>query len=283
MFTSPIPTFNRPLSSQTHSLKIPPSTSPLKFIQFWSSDAARRSDQMCSLQRSGNIFILTLTGSGEHRFNPQLLDSIRSSLRQVRSDVESAVSTDSSSNFVLITTAEGKFFSNGYDIDWERTSMNQMILMDDKLKSVVSDLITLPMPTIAAVSGHASAAGFIFAMSHDYIVMRRDRGFLYMSELDIRRVIPQWFAVLVKSRIGSAAVRREVVLKAPKLTADKALELGIIDSAHDGAEETVAAAVRLGEDLVARKWDGHTYAGNRMELLSEVLNVIGARCSVAKL
>ncbi|KAL0540976.1 hypothetical protein IC582_021002 [Cucumis melo] len=238
---------------------------------------------MCSLQRSGNIFILTLTGSGEHRFNPQLLDSIRSSLRQVRSDVESAVSTDSSSNFVLITTAEGKFFSNGYDIDWERTSMNQMILMDDKLKSVVSDLITLPMPTIAAVSGHASAAGFIFAMSHDYIVMRRDRGFLYMSELDIRRVIPQWFAVLVKSRIGSAAVRREVVLKAPKLTADKALELGIIDSAHDGAEETVAAAVRLGEDLVARKWDGHTYAGNRMELLSEVLNVIGARCSVAKL
>ncbi|KGN51283.1 enoyl-CoA delta isomerase 1, peroxisomal [Cucumis sativus] len=238
---------------------------------------------MSSLQRRGNIFILTLTGPGEHRFSPHLLDSIRSSLRQVRSHAESAASSGTSSNFVLITTAEGKFFSNGYDIDWAKTSMNQMILMDDNLKSVVSDLITLPMPTIAAVSGHASAAGFIFAMSHDYIVMRRDRGFLYMSELDIGRVIPQWFAVLVKSRIGSAAVRREVVLKAPKLTADKALELGIIDSSHDGAEETVAAGVRLAEDLVARKWDGHTYAGNRMELLSEVLNVMGARCSVAKL
>ncbi|CAK9308791.1 unnamed protein product [Citrullus colocynthis] len=237
---------------------------------------------MCSLQRRGNIFLLTLSGPGEHRFNPELLDAIRSSLRQARSEAESAAAGNSSS-FALITTAEGKFFSNGYDIDWAKTSMNQKILMDNKLKSVLSDLITLPMPTIAAVSGHASAAGFILAMSHDYILMRRDRGFLYMSELDIRQVIPQWFAVLVKSKIGSAAARREVVLKAPKLTADKALEMGIIDSAHDGAEETVAAAVRLAEDLVARKWDGHAYAGNRMELLSEVLNVIGARCSVAKL
>ncbi|XP_022993099.1 enoyl-CoA delta isomerase 1, peroxisomal [Cucurbita maxima] len=238
---------------------------------------------MCSLQRRGNIFLLTLTGSGEHRLNLNLLDAIQSSVRQVRSEAESAVVAGKSASFALITTAEGKFFSNGYDIDWAKTSMDKMILMDDKLKSVVSDLITLPMPTIAAVTGHASAAGFLLAMSHDYILMRRDRGFLYMSELDIRRVIPSWFTVLVKSKIGAASVRRDVVLKAPKLTADEALEMGIIESAHDGAAETVAAAVKLAEDLVARKWDGHIYAGNRMELLSEVLNVIGARCSVAKL
>ncbi|KAG6578713.1 Enoyl-CoA delta isomerase 1, peroxisomal, partial [Cucurbita argyrosperma subsp. argyrosperma] len=238
---------------------------------------------MCSLQRRGNIFLLTLTGPGEHRLNLNLLDAIQSSVRQVRSEAESAVVAGNSASFALITTAEGKFFSNGYDIDWAKTSMDKMILMDDKLKSVVSDLITLPMPTIAAVTGHASAAGFLFAMSHDYILMRRDRGFLYMSELDIRRVIPSWFTVLVKGKIGAASVRRDVVLKAPKLTADKALEMGIIESAHDGAAETVAAAVKLAEDLVARKWDGHIYAGNRMELLSEVLNVIGARCSVAKL
>lgn len=238
---------------------------------------------MCSLQRRGNIFILTLTGSGEHRLNINLLDAIQSSLRQLRSEVESAAAGGNPTSFALITTAEGKFFSNGYDIDWTTTPINQMIRMDDKLKSVASDFITLPMPTIAAVSGHASAAGFALAMCHDYILMRRDRGFLYMSELDIRRVIPSWFTVLIKSKIGAGAARRDVILKAPKLTADKALELGMIDSAHDGAAETVAAAVRLAEELTARKWDGHTYAGNRMELLSEVLIAIGTRCFVAKL
>ncbi|XP_022133536.1 enoyl-CoA delta isomerase 1, peroxisomal [Momordica charantia] len=236
---------------------------------------------MCSLQRRGNVFLLTLTGPGEHRLNPTLIDAIKSSLSQVRSEAESAAGNPSS--FALITTAEGKFFSNGYDIDWAASSLDREYLMDDKLKSVASDLITLPMPTIAAVSGHASAAGFVLAMSHDYILMRRDRGFLYMSELDIRRVIPSWFMALVKNKIGAPVARRDVVLKAPKLTADKALEMGIIDSAHDSAAETVAAAVRLGEELVARNWDGPIYARNRVELLSEVLNVIGTRCIVAKL
>lgn len=75
--------------------------------------------------------------------------------------------------------------------------------MDSLLRSVVADLISLPMPTIAAVSGHASAGGYILALSHDYVLMRSDRGFLYMSELDIKLVIPPWFIAIVKAKIGS--------------------------------------------------------------------------------
>lgn len=37
----------------------------------------------------------------------------------------------------------------------------------------------------AAMISHATAISFMLAISHDYIAMRGDRGFLYMSELDI--------------------------------------------------------------------------------------------------
>ncbi|KAK6933207.1 hypothetical protein RJ641_036101 [Dillenia turbinata] len=51
--------------------------------------------------------------------------------------------------------------------------------------SLITEFLSLPMPTITAVTGHAATVGFIFALTHDYIVMRKDRGFLYFRELNI--------------------------------------------------------------------------------------------------
>ncbi|XP_059312864.1 enoyl-CoA delta isomerase 1, peroxisomal-like [Lycium ferocissimum] len=224
---------------------------------------------MCTLEKRGNIFFLTLTGTDEHRLHPNLIDSIRAALRTVKSEA-------TSSSSALITTAQGKFFSNGYDLKWALVDKARQQLMSKKLRSLVSDLINLPVPTIAAITGHASAAGFVFAMCHDYILMRKDRGFLYMSELDIGFPIPIWFSALLKCKVGSPVVWREVVLKATKLTGDMAVERGIVDSVYNGVEETVEAAVKLGEELVRRKWDGKVYAGCRKTLYVELLNKLGS-------
>ncbi|PSS34548.1 Enoyl-CoA delta isomerase 1, peroxisomal like [Actinidia chinensis var. chinensis] len=225
---------------------------------------------MCSLEKRGNLFILTLTGSDEHRLNPTLLDAIKSALHRVRSEA--------TASSALITTAHGKFFSNGLDLDWAKSGgpeINPRIqLMGSKLRSIVKDLISLPLPTIAAVTGHASAAGMIFVVSHDYVVMRRDRGFLYMSELDVDLPIPPWATAVIRAKIGPAAALRDVLLRSAKLTAAEAAKLGIVESAHDGAEETVRAAVRLGEELLRRKWDGHVYGQIRMEMFSDLLRAL---------
>ncbi|XP_047963953.1 enoyl-CoA delta isomerase 1, peroxisomal-like [Salvia hispanica] len=226
---------------------------------------------MCSLERRGDVFILTITGDDQHRLNPNLIDSIRAALARVKS--ESSLSATA-----LITTAQGKFFSNGYDLDWALSDPARIRpkIMSKKLRLLVEDLTSLPMPTIAAVNGHASAAGFVLALSHDYLLMRRDRGFLYMSELDIGYTIPRWFVQVVKSKTESPRIWRGVVMAAVKITAEMGVEWGIVDSAHDGAEATVEAAVRLGRDLVRRKWDGEVYAANRRIVFAEVLAVLGS-------
>ncbi|KAF5770866.1 putative enoyl-CoA hydratase/isomerase, ClpP/crotonase-like domain superfamily [Helianthus annuus] len=219
---------------------------------------------MCTLEKRGNIYILTLTGDDEHRLNPTLLDSITAALHRIRSETTTTPSA-------LITTAHGKYFSNGYDLAWAQSDPTRHILMSSKLRSLVRDLISLPMPTIAAVTGHASAGGFILAQAHDYVLMRKDRGFIYMSELDIKLVVPDWFVKLLKNKIGSPAALRDVVLRAEKVTAEVAVEKGIIYSAHDSSEETVAAAVKVAEELVKRKWDGEVYGRNRRVLYGDVL------------
>ncbi|KAJ8570056.1 hypothetical protein K7X08_006633 [Anisodus acutangulus] len=218
---------------------------------------------MCTLEKQGNLFILTLTGDDEHRLNSFLIDSIRAALKRV--------SSEATTGFALITTAQGKFFSNGYDLTWASSDPSRLLLMDTKLRSLIYDLFNLPMPTIAAITGHASAAGFVLALSHDYVLMRKDRGFLYMSEIDIGLKIPAWFVTLVKNKVKSPTAWREVVMRGTKLTAGMAMEQGIVDSAHVGTAETVKAAVKLGEELVARKWDGEVYAHGRRIIFHDVL------------
>lgn len=222
---------------------------------------------MCTLEKRGSVFILSLAGPGEHRLNPSLISDIRSALRRVSSDPSCTA---------LITTADGKFFSNGYDLSWAQNIPNRLRILSSDHRALVADLISLPMPTIAAVTGHASAAGLILALSHDYLLMRKDRGFLYMSEMDINLVVPAWFMALIETRIGLPAARRELIMRAAKLTGKKGVALGIVDSVHDGAVETVSAAVRLGEELAARKWNGQVYADNRLVVFRNVLKSLGS-------
>jgi len=130
------------------------------------------------------------------------------------------------------------------------------------------------MPTIAVVTGNASTAGYIFALSHDYVLMSSDHEFLYKNELDIDHVIPAWFVAVVDAKVGDAAAMRRIVKEAEKVTAEEAVRLGIVDSAHDSMEETVKAAVELGGDLVKRGLNGDVYAENRKKLLGHVIGTV---------
>lgn len=147
----------------------------------------------------------------------------------------------------------------------------------DSLKPVVADFMSLPIPTIAAVTGHAAAAGLLLAMSHDYIMMRSDKGVLYMSELDIGMTLPDYFTAMIRSKIGSAVARRDLVLKTSKIRGEDAVRMGMVDSAHGTAEETVDAAVQLAEELGKKRWDGKAYAEIRKSLFPELCGILGLK------
>ncbi|XP_027338996.1 enoyl-CoA delta isomerase 2, peroxisomal-like [Abrus precatorius] len=229
---------------------------------------------MCSLEKRGNVWFLTLTGDNQHRLNPTLIQSILLTL--------SKLSSQSTPGSVLITTAHGKYFSTGFDLAWARgtasdsaAAVDRLHFMVDSLKPVAAALMSLPMPTIAAVNGHASAAGFLLAICHDYVLMRNDNAVLYMPEVHLALPLPEYFAVVMRSKIRSATALRDVLLSGAKVTAAEAVKMGIVDSAHDSAERTVDAAMRLGERLAERKWEGEVYAEIRKSLYPEACGVLG--------
>ncbi|KAF5752375.1 Indole-3-butyric acid response 10 [Tripterygium wilfordii] len=229
---------------------------------------------MCTLEKRGNLFVLTLNGSNyQHRFNSTLISSFRSALSQVKSQA--------TLGSALVTISEGKFFSNGLDLSWVQAAgspqgaVQRIRHLVDSFKSLVADLMSLPMPTVAAISGHAAAAGFLLALSHDYVVMIRDKAVIYMSEIDIGATIPDYFGAMIRGKIGSAPAQRNILLSGAKIKGEEAARLGIVDSAHDSVESTVEAAMRMGEKLGSRKWDGVVYAEIRKGLYPELIVVLG--------
>ncbi|KAF9617366.1 hypothetical protein IFM89_036287 [Coptis chinensis] len=215
----------------------------------------------------GNIFLLTLTGETEHRLNPTFITQIRTLLTQIRSEAKPGS--------VLITTAQGKFFSNGLDLASVQSNVDRLNEMVFEFRSLLADLISLPLPTIAAVTGHAAAAGFVLAIAHDYVLMRKDRGVLYMSEVDIGLTFADYFTAMLRAKIGSPRNLRDMVLQGVKIRGEEGVKMGIIDSAHDNAEKTVEAALSLGEKLGVRKWNGEVYREIRKSVFKEVLPVLG--------
>lgn len=221
---------------------------------------------LCTVEKRGAVHVITLTGAGEHRLGPPLLSALRSAVAAVRAAAAAGAGG------ALVIAGEGKYFSNGFDLDWARTVPAELhASMGGAFRGLVADLLALPVPTVAAVTGHAAAAGCALALAHDAVVMRASRGFLYMSEVDAGLKIVDFFAELIRQKVPDAVNRRDLVLRGDKMTAADALRRGIVDAAVDGGvDDVVAAAVREAEALAARGWDGEIVAETRKAIWPEL-------------
>ena len=215
---------------------------------------------MCSLERVGDVYVLRFLGeANEHRFNPAFVEDIISKLDIV----------DASDAKALVTVNEGKYFSNGLDLAWVGEDPNiRSAMQSTAFDNLISRLMHVKVPTVAAICGHAAAGGFILAMAHDHRHMRGDRGFLYMSEVDVHIVIPPRLMGLLRGKMD-ARTFKDVVLKAPKLTGAAAMALGLVDSVHVTASETFDAAMAEAVGLAGRNWRRDVYLGLRLNMFPD--------------
>lgn len=85
------------------------------------------------------------------------------------------------------------------------------------------------MPTVAWVNGHAFGAGVFVALAHDYRIQNGSKGFLCLPEVDLGVNIPSTMAILVRHKLSSLAVYRDLVLEGKRVSGPEALASGIAD------------------------------------------------------
>lgn len=147
-----------------------------------------------SLRYDEKIAVLDL-GDDENRFSPSYLDEVNAILDDI----------ETSGAHALVTTASGKFYTNGLDLDWLGAHGEHTQWYVGRVQDLLARVLTLPMPTAAAIVGHAFGAGAMLAMAHDFRVMRADRGFFRFPEADINIPFTPGMAALIQAKLTPQA------------------------------------------------------------------------------
>ena len=80
----------------------------------------------------------------------------------------------------------------------------------DSFDPILKHLLGFPIPVIAAINGHAFAAGFMLAMACDYRVMKSQKAWLSMNEILFGGPIPHSFGLLFNAKCTDSTVVRKV-------------------------------------------------------------------------
>ncbi len=179
---------------------------------------------MPTLQRTDEVFVLDL-GEGENRFTLEWMDAVLAAFDEVDA---------ADGPRALVTTATGKIWSNGLDLDWLIANPGDAGGYIDKVQAVFSRPLTCTVPTVAALQGHTFAGGGLFALAHDTRMMRADRGFFCLPEVDLGIPFAPGMSLLVQS----------------KLTPDTAVEAMLTGRRYGGTDAAAAGIVSaaLAED-----------------------------------
>ena len=143
----------------------------------------------------------------------------------------------------LVTAAAGKFYSNGLDLDWVLANPGRQAEYLASVHELLARLLSLPVVTVAAVQGHAFAAGAMFTLAHDFRVMRADRGYWCLPEVDINLPFTPGMSALIQGRLAPRAAH-EAMITARRYGGHDALAAGIIDRAVN-ADAVRAAAIEI--------------------------------------
>jgi len=219
---------------------------------------------MLDLRREGNVFVLTMQ-SGENRFNRAFLDALNAAFDTVEGSSGAAA--------LVTTSGTEKFYSNGLDLTWlAGDGQREAGAFVGDLMHFLGRLMACPLPTVSAINGHAFAAGFMMALAHDFRVMRADRGFVCLNEIDIRIPLAPGMAALVKSRLSGAALR-DMVLTGARIGGEESSRRGIVDEAVPAGEVLPRAIARAA--ALADK-DRATYGALKRGLYGDVLKILAS-------
>lgn len=140
----------------------------------------------------------------------------------------------------LVTTATGKFYSNGLDLDWLAANGDKIQWYVGQVQALLARVLTLPIPTAAAIVGHAFGAGAMLTTAHDFRVMRADRGYFCFPEADIRIPFTAGMAALIQSKLTPQAAIASMTT-GRRFGGQDALTYGIVDATADEDAVTTAA------------------------------------------
>lgn len=191
-----------------------------------------------SWEKRGKVAVLMMN-DGENRHDLEFSRQMLAILDEIVADTE--VSS------LVLSSSDEKNFCQGVNLMWllERQQEGDFQAIKDfmyGMGEVFKRFLLLPIPSVAAINGHAFGNGAIMACACDFRLMRSGRGFFCFPEVDVG--VP-FMPSMIKfvSRIMPPHVFNELLLTGRRVVADEMVDMGFAVKACPDYESLINDAV----------------------------------------
>src|SRR5690349_24476621 len=191
------------------------------------------------LPHDGDIAEIRLARPPVNALNMELIAALRDARAQAPRD---------GARGLVISGAPG-LFSAGVDVpellQRDRTGVRAYWR---ELFALCADLARLPIPVVAAITGHSPAGGAVLALFCDYRVMAQGPYRIGLNEVQVGLTVPDSIQHALRRVVGTYRAERLLVSGA-MIEADAALACGFVDELTVAEQVTTRALHWLGELL----------------------------------
>lgn len=179
------------------------------------------SQKNTTISRTEGIGILVLQRSVTNPLDLELIHELSEALH--------VLAQDDDMHGLVLTSANDKFFSIGFDIPaLYGLSIEEFRIFYQAFNRLCIQLFSFPRPVIAAISGHAVAGGCILALCCDYRYIAEGNRKMGLNEIKLGVPIP-FPADCILREIAGYRTYRDVVDTGDFFLPDQLLPMGLVD------------------------------------------------------
>jgi enoyl-CoA hydratase/carnithine racemase len=187
------------------------------------------------------IVIFTIDYAPSNSITNQTLQGLEEALDRVRNEEELKG---------LVITGNGRIFSSGFDlaafVSFE--GPEDVIKWFSYEEEVMYKLLTCPKPVVAAINGHATAAGMIIIQACDYRLIKDDPKIkVGMTEIKLGLALTPCQGEIMRFGLDTHKNWREIMYKGLLISPQKAVEIGILDELVEETELIEKAKAKVVE------------------------------------
>ncbi len=185
-----------------------------------------RKTNMLKIEPHDKIALVRMTNGVTNPISPEMLECLEQTIEDVRANYRG-----------MVLAGGSKFFSIGLDLprllEFDRASMTGFWT---RFEEFALALCSIPVPTAAAINGHATGGGMILSLGCDYRLVSPGRKFLGLNEVKIGLGVP-FSAHLMLEQVTGALKARDMELEGNFHSPESALEVNLVDGIEEDVEK----------------------------------------------
>ncbi len=174
-----------------------------------------------------NVAIITMNFPPANALGVPFLEDFQAVLGRMKNTREARA--------IIITSACPGFFSAGDDLSSLKEIDEELINTLPRAHAMLNELEALPIPTVAAINGHALGGGLELALVCDFRFMAQDSGRIGLPEVRLGLIPSLGGTQRLPIAVGKAKAI-EMMFKGLQLTPEEAKQIGLINNVFPKTE-----------------------------------------------